>query len=190
MHYVDNKQLPGLLMLIDFEKAFDSLSWTFLYKILNSFEYSENFIKWIKLFNTDITAYILQCGHLSDKISIQRDCRQGDPISSYLFLFGTKVLSIMIFKNPDIVGIIIGKNEFKLVQFADDTTLILDGTLHSLQLALNTLEIFGTLSGLRMNKDKTKLIWIGRKMFVKEKLNISENLTWGETQFSLLGLEF
>ena len=42
-------------MLIDFEKAFDSLSWTFLYKILNSFD-SENFIKWIKLFNTDITA--------------------------------------------------------------------------------------------------------------------------------------
>ena len=37
MHYIDNKQLPGLLMLIDFEKAFDSLSWTFLYKILNSF---------------------------------------------------------------------------------------------------------------------------------------------------------
>ena len=54
MHYVDNKQLPGLLMLIDFEKAFDSLSSTFLYKILNSFGYSENFIKWIKLFNTDI----------------------------------------------------------------------------------------------------------------------------------------
>ena len=190
MHYVDNKQLPGLLMLIDFEKAFDSLSWTFLYKILNSFGYSENFIKWIKLFNTDITAYILQCGHLSDKILIQRGCRQGDPISSYLFLLGAEILSIVILKNPDIVGIIIGENKFKLVQFADDTTLILDGTLHSLQSALNTLEIFGTLSGLRMNKDKTKLIWVGCKKFVKEKLNVSENLKWGETQFSLLGLEF
>ena len=52
------------------------------------------------------------------------------------------------------------------------------------------MEIFGTLSGLRMNKDKTKLIWIGCKKFVKEKLNVSENLKWGETQFSLLGLEF
>ena len=52
------------------------------------------------------------------------------------------------------------------------------------------MEIFGSLSGLRMNKDKTKLIWIGRKKLVKEKLNISENLSWGETQFSLLGLKF
>ena len=81
----------------------------------------------------------MQCGHSSDKISIQRSCRQGDPISSYLFLLGAEVLSIMVFKNPDIVGIIIGENDFKLVQFADDTTLILDGTLHSLQSALNTL---------------------------------------------------
>ena len=87
----------------------------------------------------------------------------------------------MIISNPDIVGIVIGEKEFKLVQFADDTTLMLDGTLHSLQSALNTLEIFGSLSGLRMNKDKTKLIWIGCKKLVKEKLNISENLSWGET---------
>ena len=41
----------------------------------------------------------------------------------------------MIISNPDIVGIVIGENEFKLVQFADDTTLMLDGTLHSLQSA-------------------------------------------------------
>ena len=68
MHYTDMKQIPGLLMLIDFEKAFDALSWTFLYRVLNSFGYSKDFIKWIKLFNTNITAYVLQCGYLSHKI--------------------------------------------------------------------------------------------------------------------------
>ena len=190
MYYTEMKQLPGLLMLIDFEKAFDSLSWNFLYEVLDSFGYSSDFIRWIKLFNNDIIAYVLQCGYLSNKISIQRGCRQGDPISAYLFLLGAEILSIMIISNPDIVGILIGEKEFKLVQFADDTTLMLDGTLHSLQSALNTLEIFGSLSGLRMNKDKTKLIWIGRKKLVKEKLNIAEKLTWGETQFTLLGLDF
>ena len=68
----------------------------------------------------------------------------------------------------------------------------LDDTLHFLQSALyiNTLKIFGSLTGLRMNKNKSKLIWIGHKNFVKEKLNTSKNLAWCETQFSLLGLEF
>ena len=56
-----NKQ-SALLMLIDFEKAFDSLSWKFLYKILEMFGFNKNFIKWVKMFNTDIKAYILQCG--------------------------------------------------------------------------------------------------------------------------------
>ena len=72
----------------------------------------------------------------------------------------------------------------------DDTTLILDGRQHSLQSALNTLEIYGNLSGLKMNKEKTKVIWIGRKRQSKDKLNVSTNLEWGCSKFTLLGIEF
>ena len=56
---------------------------------------------------------------------------------------------------------------YKLTQFADNTTLILDGSVSSLQAALNTLEVFGNFSGLRMNREKTKVIWIGRKKYSK-----------------------
>ena len=44
---------------------------------------------------------------------------------------------------------------FKLMQFADDTTLILDGSVNSLQAALNILELFGDISGLKINTEKT-----------------------------------
>ena len=60
------KNISGLLMLIDFEKAFDSLSWKFLYRVLDLFGYSKNFIQWIKLFNTEITAFVVQCGFFVD----------------------------------------------------------------------------------------------------------------------------
>ena len=43
----------------------------------------------------------------------------------------------MINKNIDIKGIIFGNEEIKMLQFANDTTLTLDGTQKSLQAALN-----------------------------------------------------
>ena len=54
------------------------------------------------MFNTDITAYILQCGFLSEPIIIGRGCRQGDPISPYMFLFVVEFLTLMIENHKDI----------------------------------------------------------------------------------------
>ena len=68
-----------------------------------------------------------------------------------------------------IQGVKIGKSHFKIVQFADDTTLFLDGSMCSLQAVLNLLEIFGSYSGLKMNVEKTKVIWIGCKRHSKDK---------------------
>ena len=43
---------------------------------------------------------------------------------------------------------------------------------------MNTLETYGTYSCLKMNKEKTKFIWLGRKRHFSEKLNESVNLDW------------
>ena len=37
MHYLESNNIQGLLMLIDFEKAFDFVSWSFLYSVLDFF---------------------------------------------------------------------------------------------------------------------------------------------------------
>ena len=66
MHYTEDKKINGLLMLIDFEKAFDSLSWKFLYKVLEYFGFGESIIKWVRLFNNKIQASVIQCGFLSN----------------------------------------------------------------------------------------------------------------------------
>ena len=50
MHITESNNLTGLLMLIDFEKAFDSISWKFIYKTLQFFQYNRDFIRWIELF--------------------------------------------------------------------------------------------------------------------------------------------
>ena len=110
-------------------------------------------------------AAVLQSAILSDFFDIQRGCRQGDPISAYLFLLCAQVMFLLIMNEPTLKGIKINGTEFKITQFADDTTLILDGSKQSLLAALNVLEIFGSVSGVKINTDKTNLVWIGKKRY-------------------------
>ena len=190
MNYTEVNKTDGLLMLIDFEKAFDSISWKFMYKVLDIFGFPESYIKWIKLLNTSIIGAVVQAGVKSEFLKIERGCKQGDPIAPYLFILCGQILSYMIKDNNNIKGIHIGGHEFKITQFADDTTLFLNGTQNCLQAALNTLELFGSFSGLKMNTSKTKVIWIGRKKQTVEKLNVNSKLQWGTDSFSLLGIQF
>ena len=83
-------------MFIDFEKAFDSVSWKFMYQVLRHYSFSEEFVKWITLFNNKITASGLQVGVFSEFFPIERGCKQGDPIAPYVFLLCDQVLYEMI----------------------------------------------------------------------------------------------
>ena len=116
--YTEKEQIPGLLMLIDFEKAFDTVSWQFIYQVLHIFGLKESFITWIKPFNNDKTTYVLQCGILSKSIPIGRGCRKGDSISSYLFILGAEILSLLILYSKDVRVIPIGTQTLELTQFA------------------------------------------------------------------------
>ena len=81
--------------------------------------------------------------------------------------------------DKNIKGIMIRQKEIKITQFADDTTIILNGTEDSLQAALNIQESFGNISGLRVNTEKTQIVWIGKKKGVKDKVKINKELHWG-----------
>ena len=54
------------------------------------------------------------------------------PLSPYLFVLSVKMLAKAIQENTSIKGIFVNNREINLSQYADDTTLILDGTKESL----------------------------------------------------------
>ena len=68
-------------MLIDFAKAFDSVSWKPMYSVLKFVGFGSSIIRWIQTFNTKIKATVLQSGFLSEFINIKKGCRQGNPIA-------------------------------------------------------------------------------------------------------------
>ena len=58
--------LPGLMFLIDFRKAFDKIEWSFILKTLNFFNFGPDLIKWVKLIYTDISSYVKNNGNSSN----------------------------------------------------------------------------------------------------------------------------
>ena len=140
------QNLPGLLLSIDFEKAFDTVSWKFIIKVLDYLNFGNSIKLWMGLFQIGSETCILQNGFMSNFFSLRRGCRQGDPISPCLFILCAEILGKMVRKNKEIKGKSINVKEYKLSQYADDTQLILDGTEKSLKAALNLLKQFYIMS--------------------------------------------
>ena len=149
--------------MIDFEKAFDSIAWDFIHFTLKKFEFPQNIQEWISMVQKNAESRVTQSGWVSDPFQLHRGCRQGDPLSPYVFILCAEILSQAFINNKEVVGLKIGDREQKLTQFADDTTLFLNGSKKALRKSISLLNTYEEASGLRMNLSKMKAIWIGSK---------------------------
>ena len=188
INYLNNENLPGMLLCLDFEKAFDCLSWKFLFKVLKYFGFGPDFCKWIDTFYKNIKSVVIVNGQPTEWFPISRGCRQGDPISPYLFIMSVEILAIMIRENELIKGIKINETEHKIAQFADDTQLFNEGDRISFETSFGILDTFENISGLKLNTDKTQSVWLGSKTNSQVRYLRHLKLEWNPLFFKVLGI--
>ena len=150
----------GILTLIDCEKAFDTIKWSFLHNTLLAMNFGNNFCKWIKIIYTDICSCCMNNGHTSRYFKPSRGIRQGCPVSALLFVLVAEILATHLRTNANISGISISNTEFIVSQLADDTSLFLNNE-SSLEAAIDLLTSFSKVSGLKLNKAKTQIFYLG-----------------------------
>ena len=190
IHYLQEKKKPGLLVSIDFEKAFDSIDWSFMKKVLASFGFGNDIMQWISAFYNDIKSTVIVNGRISKHIKIERGCRQGDPISPYLFILCAEILACRIREDREIKGIEIDDTVFKVSQFADDTAFLLNDDQRSFENLFRQLDSYADISGLKLNHGKTSNIWLGSKRNSLIKWLPHLNMTWNPPKFKILGIWF
>ena len=188
--YTNLKRLPGFLILIDFEKAFDSIEWHFLLKSLKSFNFGQNFIRWIKILYTNIESYISNNGYFSKSFKLSRGIRQGCPISALLFIIVAEIMALKIREDKNIMGIKVEQQELKLCQLADDTTIFVKDLKSTVEL-VRLLEKFHQCSGLKLNMEKTEAIPIGPNRLASITLPYSiRKIKINNSSFKTLGVWF
>ena len=82
------------------------------------------------------------------------------------------------------------EKESLLSLLADDTTLYLDGSENSFKKAIHVLDLYAAFSGLKINNDKTQIIWIGNRRRCGAQFMSDRNFVWDPGSFKVLGLIF
>ncbi len=158
--HCENFNVPGILLYLDFEKAFDSVEWNFMIAVLEKFNFGEGFINWVKIIYNKPVISIKNNGWFSADINPSRGVRQGCPLSALLFVLVVEVMAIKIRHNENIEGFSCMDRNIKESLYADDTTLML-ANLESLDQAISTVKNFSEVAGPRLNVDKTEGILLG-----------------------------
>ncbi|KAL9983202.1 hypothetical protein ACROYT_G005340 [Oculina patagonica] len=184
--FTERENIPGLLIFIDFRKAFDTLEWNFLFKCLDAFNFGPEFKRWISTFYKNIQSCVINNGMSSEYFNLTRGVRQGDPLSPYLFLLAVESLAIAVRENEEIKGIAIERQETKLLQYADDTTAVLSD-IESAQKLFQLLDKFRKLSGLKVNSSKTEGLWLGS---LKGNEMKPLGIKWPQDPIKALGIFF
>jgi hypothetical protein len=155
------KKMPALLLKLDLQKAFDSISWEFLLEVLEAKGFGGKWRDWIACLFLSASTRIVVNGELTERFFHKRGLRQGDPLSPLLFTIATDVLA-HLFALADRERIL---KSNKLLQpnhrislYADDVVIFTEPDTHELASIRLLLQSFGEASGLLTNFQKSSII--------------------------------
>jgi hypothetical protein len=163
LHSVHKSKGKGVVLKLDYEKAFDKVDLDFLAELLDKRGFGKNFQRMIKQITSRGSVGVKLNGLESNFFLTGKGLRQGDPSSPILFDMVVDVLTRMLMKAasgnlisglcPDLCpgGVI-------SLQYADDTILFLDNDVEKAKNLRKTLVCFEQVSGMRINYSKSELI--------------------------------
>jgi hypothetical protein len=192
-HELRVKKLGGLLLKLDFEKAYDRVNWEFLREVLARKGFSDMMVhRLMQLVSGGHTAININ-GEVGPFFWNARGVRQGDPLSPILFDFMVDALAAMLSRANEagpIQGVVphLIPGGITHLQYADDTMVMIEPSDEGIANLKLILLCFENMSGLKINFDKSEVIVTGVTELEQHRVASMLNCKLGAFPMKYLGL--
>ena len=113
------------LVTVDIEKAFESVDHLFLVALLEKLSFGIEFIEWIKILLNNQESCVSNGGKTSKYFKLERQTRQGDPISADLLIIVLGAVFQIIKETSSIEGFDIFQKNITYTAYTYDATFFL-----------------------------------------------------------------
>ena len=193
IHEMHKKKKNGVVLKLDFEKAYDKVKWPFLQQVLWMKGFSTKWCAWINQVITKGSVAIKVNDDVGHYFQTRKGVRQGDPLSPILFNIVVYMLAILIARakeNQQFKGVVphLVNDGLSILQYADDTILFMEDNIEQAKNLKLLLCAFEQLSGLKINFHKSELFCFGEAMVFKTEYEQIFGCGQGMFPFRYLGI--
>ncbi|KAK1685344.1 hypothetical protein QYE76_046192 [Lolium multiflorum] len=192
-HELRVKKLKGLLLKLDFEKAFDQVSWDFLREVLLRKGFSPMIVHRLMQLVSGGQTVVNVNGVIGENFRNARGVRQGDPLSPILFDFMVDSLAAIIARATEsghLKGVVphLIPGGITHLQYADDTLILIEPSDMGLANLKLLLLCFENMLGLKINFAKSEAVVTGVPDLDRQRVADALNCKLGSLPLHYLGL--
>jgi hypothetical protein len=181
-----------IILKLDFEKAFNTVEHPAIIKTLEHMGFPQRWIAWINNILTTGTSAVILNGALGQKFKCRRGVRQGDPLSPLIFVLAAELLQILV-NRAALQGLLCPpipqtNADFPIVQYADDTLLVMQVDTRQLFFLKALLRSFTNSTRLKVNYSKSQMLPINVSQDRMQLLANTFGCQIGTFPFTYLGL--
>jgi hypothetical protein len=166
IHELKIKKQKGIILKLDFEKAYDKVNWDFLQQVLRMKGFPNLWCQWMERVVSKGSLCVQVNEGLGHFFQTKKGLRQGDPLSPIVFNLVVDMLVVLIERSKSMSlfdGLVphLVEESLSILQYADDTILFLEDDLEKAKGLILVLSAFEKLSGLKINFYKSELFYFG-----------------------------
>ena len=188
--YCKHNDIEAVITSVDFEKAFDTVSWSAMRRIFKSYNFSDKFITPIMACYEGFQVNVGNNGHFTENLQIYRGNKQGCLISALNFLLVIETVGAKLRQDPRIKPIEINGIKKLLSQYADDLWTATKFERISFNAQFDIFQRFQDFTGLVINYNKTEIMRIGSMVGANAEIYTKLPLIWSDGSIKVLGVLF